>query len=73
MSPTIQLHNQKPASIWDAGGKRYEAISRGIADSIEHCVLRLRPAAWRANPRLGDGHGLDLTHRREAGRPGDWR
>ncbi len=40
---TIQPHNERPAAVWSAGGKAYEQISRGIADSIEHCVLRLNP------------------------------
>jgi SAM-dependent methyltransferase len=53
MEPAIQPHNQKPASVWNSGGARYEDISRGIADSIEHCVLRL-------NPQLGE-RILDLA------------
>ena len=40
---SIQPHNSKPASVWSSGGARYDQISRGIADSIEHCVLRLNP------------------------------
>ena len=28
----IQPHNERPATIWSAGGKDYDAISRGIAD-----------------------------------------
>lgn len=39
----IQAHNERPAAVWSAGGKDYDRISRGIADSIEHCVLRLDP------------------------------
>ena len=39
----IQPHNEKSASVWNSGGGRYDEISRGIADSIEHCVLRLDP------------------------------
>ena len=41
--PTIQPHNTKPAATWNTGGREYEEISRGIADSIEHCVFRLNP------------------------------
>lgn len=44
MSASIQPHNHKPAGVWNSGGARYEEISRGIADSIEHCVLRLGTA-----------------------------
>ena len=40
---TIQPHNLKPASTWNSGGDLYDEISRGIADSIEHCVFRLTP------------------------------
>jgi hypothetical protein len=29
--------------VWGSGGANYDAISKGIADSIEHCVLRLNP------------------------------
>lgn len=42
-TPAIQPHNEKPASVWNSGGAGYEGISRGIADSIEHAVLRLDP------------------------------
>lgn len=49
----IQPHNERPATVWSSGGKDYEEISRGIADSIEHCVLRL-------NPRVGE-RILDLA------------
>jgi SAM-dependent methyltransferase len=39
----IQPHNERPASVWSSGGPDYDRISRGIADSLEHCVLRLDP------------------------------
>ena len=42
-SGRIQQHNERPAAVWSAGGNDYDEISRGIADSIEHCVLRLNP------------------------------
>ncbi len=51
MDVEIQQHNQKPAAVWNSGGASYEDISRGIADSIEHCVLRLNP---QANERILD-------------------
>ncbi|SFH94086.1 Methyltransferase domain-containing protein [Bosea sp. OK403] len=53
MEQPIQAHNHKPAMVWSAGGVDYDAISRGIADSIEHCVLRL-------DPKPGE-HILDLA------------
>jgi SAM-dependent methyltransferase len=39
----IRNHNLKAAAMWSAGGRAYDDISRGIADGIEHCVLRLAP------------------------------
>lgn len=39
----IQPHNLKAAATWGSGGKEYDRISETIADSIEHCVLRLDP------------------------------
>ena len=39
----IQPHNERPATVWSSGGADYDRISRGIADSLEHCVLRLDP------------------------------
>lgn len=57
MEPAIQPHNQKPASVWNSGGARYEDISRGIADSIEHCVLRLNPQPGERILDLATGTG----------------
>jgi SAM-dependent methyltransferase len=42
-SAAIQPHNERPSAVWSLGGKDYDQISRGIADSIEHGVLRLNP------------------------------
>jgi ubiquinone/menaquinone biosynthesis C-methylase UbiE len=53
----IQPHNQKPASVWNSGGARYNEISRGIADSIEHCVLRLDPQPGEKILDLATGTG----------------
>jgi len=39
----IQPHNERPSAVWSSGGQDYDQISRGIADSIEHGVLRLNP------------------------------
>jgi len=39
----IQPHNERPATVWSSGGADYDRISGGIADSLEHCVLRLDP------------------------------
>ena len=32
----VQPHNEKPAAILSSGGAKYDQVSRGIADSIEH-------------------------------------
>lgn len=53
MSETIQPHNQRSATVWSSGGAAYDRISRGIADAIEHAVVRL-------NPQPGE-HILDLA------------
>ncbi|WP_407521257.1 class I SAM-dependent methyltransferase [Methylobacterium oryzisoli] len=53
----IQPHNEKPASVWNSGGARYNEISRGIADSIEHCVLRLDPQPGETILDLATGTG----------------
>jgi SAM-dependent methyltransferase len=53
----IQPHNQKPASVWNSGGSGYEEISRGIADSIEHAVLRLFPQPGERILDLATGTG----------------
>lgn len=41
MAEAVQLHNTKAAATWSSPGSRYEAISRGISDAIEHCAVRL--------------------------------
>jgi SAM-dependent methyltransferase len=57
MTETIQPHNARPAAVWSAGGKNYDEISRGIADSIEHCVLRLNPQPGERILDLSTGTG----------------
>lgn len=54
---SIQQHNQKPAGVWSSGGAHYDHISRGIADSIEHCVLRLAPQPGERVLDLATGTG----------------
>src|SRR5258708_29635774 len=53
----IQPHNERPAAVWSAGGREYDDISRGIADSIEHCVLRLNPQPGERILDLSTGTG----------------
>src|SRR3954466_11999062 len=57
MATGIQPHNEKPASVWNSGGGSYNEISRGIADSIEHCVLRLDPQPGEKILDLATGTG----------------
>ena len=66
METAIQTHNQRPATVWSSGGKDYDQISRGIADSIAHCVLRLAP---QPNERILDlATGTGWTSRQVSGR-----
>lgn len=57
MTAVIEQHNHKPAAVWNSGGARYEDISRGIADSIEHCALRLDPQRGERVLDLATGTG----------------
>jgi SAM-dependent methyltransferase len=57
MNGTIQPHNQRPAAVWSSGGKDYDQISHGIADSIEHCVMRLNPQPGERILDLSTGTG----------------
>src|SRR3990170_1768355 len=54
---TVQPHNERPAAVWSSGGAGYDRISRGIADSIEHCVLRLDPKPGERILDLATGTG----------------
>ena len=57
MMTLIQPHNERPAKVWSSGGDNYNAISRGIADSIEHAVLRLNPRGGEKVLDLATGTG----------------
>ena len=57
MSSTIQPHNLRAAGVWSRGGKAYEEISRGIADAIEHSVMRLDPQLHERVLDLSTGTG----------------
>lgn len=54
---TIERHNERPAAVWGAGGLHYDAISKGIADALEHCVLRLNPRPGERILDLATGTG----------------
>lgn len=57
MSTTIQPHNLRAAAVWSRGGAAYDQISRGIADAIDHCVLRLDPQPGERVLDLSTGTG----------------
>lgn len=57
MNGLIQAHNERAAAVWSAGGKAYDEVSRGIADAIEHCVLRLNPQPGERILDLSTGTG----------------
>jgi SAM-dependent methyltransferase len=57
ISGRVQPHNERPAAVWSSGGKDYNEISRGIADSIEHCVMRLNPQPGERILDLATGTG----------------
>src|SRR6185436_6738788 len=57
LTERIQPHNERPAAVWSAGGKDYDEISRGIADAIGHCVLRLNPQPGERILDLSTGTG----------------
>ena len=67
----IQAHNERPAAVWSAGGRDYDQISRGIADAIEHCVVRLNPQPGERILDLATGTGWTSQGDRPAGRNGD--
>jgi len=57
MAGTVLAHNERPATIWSSGGGDYQEVSRGIADSIEHCVRRLDPRPGERILDLATGTG----------------
>jgi SAM-dependent methyltransferase len=57
MTGRIRPHNERPAAVWSAGGQDYDQISRGIADSIEHAVMRLDPRPGERILDLATGTG----------------
>ena len=54
---TVQAHNEKAQSVWNSPGGRYDAISRSIADAIEHAVERAQPRAGERILDLATGTG----------------
>jgi SAM-dependent methyltransferase len=57
MNGTVEVHNERAAAVWSAGGRNYEEVSRGIADAIAHAVLRLAPQRGERVLDLSTGTG----------------
>ena len=57
MSETIREHNKQAAIMWGSGGRAYDAVSRSVADAIEHCVLRLNPVRGEKLADVATGTG----------------
>jgi SAM-dependent methyltransferase len=57
MSEIVQPHNLKAQSVWNAPGRRYDEISRSVADAIEHAVERLQPRPGERILDLATGTG----------------
>lgn len=53
----IEPHNIRAAAVWSRGGTGYDEISRGIADALEHTVLRLDPRGGERILDLATGTG----------------
>lgn len=53
----ILSHNRAAATAWNAGGEKYDRISRQVADAIEHCVDRLEPAPHESILDVATGTG----------------
>jgi SAM-dependent methyltransferase len=57
IDPSIQPHNERPAAVWSSGGEAYDAISRQIANALEHAVARLDPRPGETILDLATGTG----------------
>ena len=53
LRPAVLPTNARAARTWGAGGQKYDEVSRGIADAIEHAVQALDPKP--------DEHVLDVA------------
>ncbi len=63
----IRPENELAAGVWNAGGARYERITRQIADAIEHCVDRLDPRPGQRILDVATGTGLAARRARARG------
>jgi SAM-dependent methyltransferase len=55
--PTVLPTNAQAARTWGAGGEKYDQVSRGIADAIEHAVDALDPQPGERILDVGTGTG----------------
>ena len=55
--PTVRPSNAQDARTWGAGGEKYDQVSRGIADAIEHAVDALDPQPGERILDVGTGTG----------------
>jgi ubiquinone/menaquinone biosynthesis C-methylase UbiE len=53
----VEAHNVRAQAVWNSPAGRYDAISRSIADAIEHAVERLSPRAGERILDLATGTG----------------
>ena len=54
---TVLPTNAQAARTWGAGGEKYDQVSRGIADAIEHAVDALDPRPGERILDVGTGTG----------------
>jgi len=57
MSGAVQVHNERPAAVWNSGGATYDKVSRQISSALEHCVQRLGPQPGERALDLATGTG----------------
>ena len=59
--------NMKAASMWSAGGRAYDEVSRGVSEGIRHCVMRLAPVEGERILDIATGTGLTARYIGRAG------
>src|SRR5262245_30584598 len=54
---TVQPHNLRAQAVWNSPAGRYDAVSRSIADAIQHPIARLAPSPGERILDLATGTG----------------
>ncbi len=67
MNISVHGRNNAAARVWGSTGARYDEISRGIADAIEHCVERLLPKPGERILDIATGTGWTARRLAERG------